>query len=425
MPFPSLPAGTDTMPPIEHIVVLIMENHSYDNFLGMLPHADGFTLDRNGRPTATNPYGDGRIQHAFRMPTTCQLPAQPSQEWQASHQQYANGRLDGFVTSASGPVAMGYFTPDDIPFTYSVASTFGVADRWFSSVLSQTDPNRRFIIAGTAAGMTEDLETNPAKLAADPVPWAILFAPPPGGTIYERLAQYGISYADYTADWPTGTTAELFAVPDGALVADTPLARFFTDAAAGRLPAFSFIDEPMGNDSQENPQNVVDGEAFMAQVIHALGTSPKWEQTLLVVTWDEHGGYYDHVPPPVALAPDSIPPLLKPGEQAYDGFNRYGFRVPAFVVSPYAKPGAVTHVVHDHTSILAMVERKWNLPAMTFRDANANDLTDFLDLGAMARRRPTFPVLPRLAAPGNTAARLACSSAGPGRIPPAGSISRR
>jgi phospholipase C len=131
------------------------------------------------------------------------------------------------------------------------------------------------------------------------------------------------------------------------------------------------------------------------------------------------------VPPPPALAPDLIPPLVQPTESTYDGFWRYGFRVPSVVVSAYAKPDHVSHVLYDHTSVLAMVERKWNLPALTFRDANANDLRDFLDLPALARRQPTFPTLPKLAAPGNTTAALACSTTGAGTIPPPGSIIRR
>jgi phospholipase C len=128
------------------------------------------------------------------------------------------------------------------------------------------------------------------------------------------------------------------------------------------------------------------------------------------------------VPPPAAIPPDLIPPLVQPGESRYEGFARYGFRVPSVVVSPYARPGYVSHVLYDHTSVLAMIERKWNLPALTYRDANANDLTDFLDLSALAARRPTFPRLPALAAPGNTPAALACSAAGPGTIPPPGSV---
>jgi phospholipase C len=125
----------------------------------------------------------------------------------------------------------------------------------------------------------------------------------------------------------------------------------------------------------------------------------------------------------VALAPDLIAPVVQPGESAFEGFERFGVRVPAVLVSPYAKRDYVSHVVYDHTSVLALVQRKWNLPALTLRDANANDLTDMIDLGALAEASPTFPTLPTLAAPGNTPAALACSVTGPGLIPPAGSIS--
>src|SRR5205807_944024 len=168
---------------------------------------------------------------------------------------------------------------------------------------------------------------------------------------------------------------------------------------------------------QENPQNMAVGEGFLGQVIDALRASPQWPKTLFILSYDEHGGYYDHVPPPAALAPDSIQPVVDPGESTYDGYARYGFRVPAVVIGPFVKQSYVSSVVYDHTSILAFLERKWNLAAMTYRDANANDLTDFLDLDAMKRGQPTFPELPKLAAPGDTPARLACSKTGPGTVP--------
>ncbi len=154
----------------------------------------------------------------------------------------------------------------------------------------------------------------------------------------------------------------------------------------------------------------------------AIGNSPAWDKTLLIINYDEHGGYYDHVPPPVALAPDLIPPIVQPGEQIYDAFCRYGFRVPSIVVSPYAKKNYVSHQVYDHTSILAFLQRKWNLPALTWRDANANDLSDFFDLEAMAAGKPTFPSLPSLPATAYDSATLACSTSGPGVIPPPDSI---
>jgi phospholipase C len=433
VPDPSLLPGTDTLPGIEHIVVLMLENHSFDNFFGMLGRGDGWPLGPDGRPSSTNPYPDGRLQHAFHMPTTCQLSSTPSQEWRTAHEAYHEGKMDRFVSAPISPtipgdvggVAMGYWDGADLPFTYSLASAFPIADRWFSSLLGQTDPNRRFLIAGTSSGMTDDLSLSVSASSltvGNLVQDALLATPTP--TIFDVLTAFDIAWTDYTQSFPLGTTAELDPTLDSvpALLDMKPVGQFFTDAAAGNLPAFCFVEPDYGTQSQENPQNIVVGEALAAQVVHALGSSPAWERTLLVFTYDEHGGYYDHVPPPVALAPDLIPPIVQPGEPTYDGFNRYGFRVPAVLVSPYAKPNYVSHVVYDHTSVLALVERKWNLPALTLRDANANDLTDMIDLDALRAGRPTFPVLPPLAAPGNTPAALACSKTGPGTIPPAGSI---
>ena len=403
LPDSSRPAGTDTLPGIDHVVVLMMENHTYDNLLGMLPKGDGFPLGPGAQPTATNPYPDGRIQHAFHMPTTCQLSSRPSQEWAASHNSYDNGRNDGFVrtpispatTQIVGGVAMGYWTGQDLPFTYSLASQFPLADRWFSSALAQTDPERRFLIAATASGMTDDVGTGPGNA----IPDAGLGLPAP--TVFNELDAFGISWADYVFSYPTGATPNLYPTTTGATEAihKKAFSQFFTDAAAGELPSFSLLDQDFGTTSQENPQNIVLGEQMMSQVVHAVGSSPDWPRTLLVITYDEGGGYYDHVPPPPALAPDAIPPQVQPTESAYDGFSRFGFRVPAIVVSPYSRPGYVTHVLHDHTSILAMVERKWNLPALTWRDANANDLSDFLNMGALARDHETFKSLPLLAPP--------------------------
>ena len=167
LPSPHLPAGTDTIPQIDHVVVLMMENHSYDNRLGMLLRrgADGFRLGRDRLPTATNPYPDGQIQHAFRMPTTCQLQTQPSQEWTASHNAYDNGRMDGFVstpidpltTETVGGVAMGYWQAEDLPFYYSLYRQFPIADRYHCSVLGQTFPNRRYLLAATSIGQIDDI----------------------------------------------------------------------------------------------------------------------------------------------------------------------------------------------------------------------------------------------------------------------------
>jgi phospholipase C len=418
LPHPALASGTDTLPRIQHVVVLMMENHSYDNLFGMLgripgerPRGDGFRIASDGYPANSNPRANGEPLRAFHMPDTCQLPSQPSQEWVACHQQYAGGRNNGFVTSPSGEVAMGYWDQYDVPFTYSLAKEFPIGDRWFCSVLGQTYPNRRFLIAGTAEGMVDDNQI------------ALLGEPAQNGTIFNQLTSHGISWKDYYAEYPnqTGATPNLYAANDFPWqpTNGASLGQFYADAANGSLPSFSLVEPNYSVSSQENPQNIIRGEALISQVVRAIGHSPKWRQTALIITYDEHGGYYDHVPPPAALAPDSVAPVPpQPGDSTYDGFRRYGFRVPSVLVSAYAKRRHVSHTVYDHTSVLAFVERKWNLPALTLRDANANDLTDFFDVKAMAAGHPTFPHLPTLAREGQDARTLRCDSTGPGRVPP-------
>ena len=275
--------------------------------------------------------------------------------------------------------------------------------RWFAPVPGQTQPNRRYLMAATSAGMVDDI-----------LPENLI--PPPAGAVVDRLDAHQIPWRNYHASFPP--TSYLFpgdAIRDHASV--VPVGQFFADAKSGNLPGFAIIDPDFGRSSEENPQNIVHGEVFAASVVQAVMASPAWPRTLLVWTFDEGGGYYDHVPPPPAAAPDDIPPL--PPARHYDGFARYGFRVPAVVISPWSRPGDVTSVVHDHTSILAMIERKWNLPPLTRRDAAAADLSDFLDL-----TRPAFGDPPQLAVPLAGPAQTACETSGPGQIPPPGSVTR-
>jgi phospholipase C len=312
--------------------------------------------------------------------------------------------MDGFVTSVNSVEPMGYWTDEVLPFAYSVARTFCLANRWFCSAPCQTYPNRRFLMAGTAYG---DIATDTQSLED---------APPPNGTIFDRLHAYGISWANYFTDLPqTGIIPSIIEKYPGNLA---PIAKFMTDCAAGTLPSVSFVDPEFGvlsdigsplaslpqvatqptvaevlqnangiGGDQESPQDMYYGEAWAHQILQAVLDSPAWARTLLIYTYDEHGGYYDHVPPPAAIAPDSIPPNLSPGD-APGGYNLYGPRVPGIVVSPYSKPNGVTNVLHDHTSVLATVEAKWNLPALTYRDANATTVMDFLDVNRAAFLEP-------------------------------------
>ncbi len=407
-PFPKLPEGADTLPQIEHVVVVMMENHSYDNYLGMLRRGDGFRLDDDGRPAVALPDGKGNLVRAFHMPSTCQLDAVPSQAWNASHISLGDDDNDGFVR-ACGPVAMGYWTGHDIPFYYGLARRFPVCDRWFGSCLAQTYPNRRFLYAGTAAGIVST--TNEALVAP----------PPPNGTIFERLDAHGVPWLDYASDAPQlAILASMFGAFSGHIA---KIDRFYADARAGTLPFLSLVDPPFGAEgSEENPQDIRVGEAFVAKVVRAVLDSPAWPKTVLIWCYDEHGGYYDHVVPPRAIPPDSIPPAIHVPPDLPGGYDRYGFRVPAVIVSPYARKHYVSHVLHDHTSILKLIETKWNLPALTFRDANADNLLDSLDLDA---RRPAFLDPPDLPAPARAGAggAPACTPGHPGGpIPPASAV---
>ena len=271
-PNPTLPEGIDTIPEIEHIVIVMMENHSFDDHFGMLGRGDGFKLDANGRPLDANPDGKGKLVRAFHMPSECQLHAVPGQDWVRSHTSWANGRNDGFV-KASTAVAMGYWDESDLPFYYALGKTFPLCDRWFCSTLAQTYPNRRFLLAGTAAGI---VSTTSAGLTA---------APPPNGTIMDRLHAHGISWSNYYNDLP-GTDVILKTAkdyPNNAKKIDL----FYTDAAAGKLPSVSFVDPNFGEQSEENPQDIRAGEAFSARVVNAVLQGPAWPKTLLI--WTESG----------------------------------------------------------------------------------------------------------------------------------------
>ena len=300
---------------------------------------------------------------------------------------------------------MGYWQQADLPFYYSLASVFPIADRYFCSLLGQTYPNRRYLMAATSIGQVDD--TLPA-----------LTDYPAEGTIFDRLDAHGITWKDYFTNLATPELfPPLYLKNQGTKI--VPIAGFFTDAAAGTLPGFCMVEPEYGRADEENPQNIARGEAFAAQVINAVMAGPAWDRTLLIWTFDEHGGYYDHVPPPRAVPPDAIPPAVPAGQSAYDGFGRYGFRVPFAIVSPWARPRYVSHRVFDHGSICKLVETKWNLPAMTYRDANAAAMLDMLDL-----RRPAFRTPPALAAPllGTDPGALACDVSGPGVIPPPDSV---
>ncbi|MGI8663158.1 MAG: alkaline phosphatase family protein [Acidimicrobiales bacterium] len=400
-PFPGLPEGTDMLPQIEHIVVLMMENHSFDNYFGTVGRGDGLTIGVNGKPSNTNPLDDGRLVRSFPMPSPCQVGVKVSQSWNATHRQYDGGAMDGFART-SGPAAMGYWDEATIPFYRGLASVFPIADRYFASAPCQTYPNRRFLQAGTAAGLIST-DTNSIT---DPTP--------ANGLIWDRLDAHGITWNNYFVDLPElGLFLDFYL---SHVTKSLPVAAFLAQAATGLLPSVSLVSPDFEEVSEENPQDIQLGEAYSASIINAVLAGPKWAKTLLVFTYDEHGGYYDHVAPPPAVAPDTIGPRINvaAGDEP-GGYDLYGMRVPTVVVSPYARPDYVSHVVHDHTSILKLIETKWNLGALTYRDANASNLLDMLDFAAA----PAFLEPPSLPLPGIASAPSLCRVTGEATVVPA------
>jgi phospholipase C len=440
--------GADCLPQIEHIVILMMENHSYDNYFGMLTgRGDGLPLDEHGAPSPTNMGGNGVPVRMRRFEGTRQKAGVPTQSWNASHIQWDGGSCAGFVRSIEqtlpgrdGSVAMTYWDEQHLPFYYGLARTFPLATRWFSSCLGPTFPNRRFLIAGTAHGLIDDL------------PFGMVDYPA-AGTIFDLLSAHGISWANYhhvaevrigwrrlSRAWGLNFFRVLGAVlaaifpqlipamesklqntaglyPLGLLRSVNhlrPISQFWQAARAGKLPAVSIVDPDFGSCSEENPQDVQLGEGFAAKVINAVMNGRGWPKSLLIWLYDEHGGYYDHVPPPAAVEPDDVPgqsptqrffllrlllrfagyaKQIEAADAGPSTYDRLGFRVPAVIVSPYAKPGYVSDKVYDHTSILKLIERKWNLPPLTRRDAAAIDPLDALDLENPPRflTPPTLP----------------------------------
>ncbi len=451
LPAPGQPAGTDLLPQIKHIVVLMMENHSYDNYLGMLTgRGEGFPLGPDGQPEVSNTGAQGEAVPAHHLASTAQIPESPSQSWHATHLQWADGKLDGFVTATQQLMpdkdptrAMGYWTEQDLPFYYGLARTFPLADRWFSSCLGPTFPNRRFLISGTANGLVDDLPMNMADYPAH-------------GTIFDLLSKNGVSWVNYhpLAGGKTGLrsalrhrrrmlqrrlrslralnpaslaqlgkdmqfTADIYPIGLGRYMRHVRgTDQFFTDADNGTLPAVSLVDPDFKVYSEENPQDIQKGESFASEVIKRVMHGKGWPSTLLIWFYDEHGGYYDHVPPPPAVEPDEVlarsvfsrrtwihavmgalfPSYVKNAQKLDAGpkhYDRYGFRVPAVIVSPYARRGYVSSQVFDHTSVLKLIEQKWNLPPLTARDAAAVPPLDMLDFD----HPPAFAEPPELPEP--------------------------
>ncbi len=345
--------------PIRHVIVFMQENRSFDHYFGRMTEyghpVDGFPRDFH------NPIPGGGTATVAHSPTTCITP-DLHHGWSMMHDQYDHGRLDHFYSNAAangnGRRALYWLDQRDIPFYYWVYSHFAMADRHFSSVMGPTWPNRDYLYAATSDGVTNTDER-------------IIHV----RTIFDALQTAGISYREYTP----GHVRSGSVGRTGSSPGVTPLTRLFTDLADGTLPRVSFVDVS-GDQDEHSVADVQIGEAFFRRLVIALFHSPQWPSTALFYTYDEAGGFFDHVPPPTACVPD--------GRAANADFDRMGFRVPLLVVSPWARPGHVSHLVHEATSITRFIELLFDLPALTDRDANSDALLDMFDFDHPALMTP-------------------------------------
>lgn len=346
---------------IDTIVVLMMENRSFDHYLGSLALAEGRPFDGlTGHEWNPDPNGN----KVFVAPLANMTPADPPHDWDPAHQQWDNGANDGFVKAHAGPDqndVMGYYARSQLPVSYALADQSAVCQRWFCSLLGPTWPNRMFLHCATSNGVT----TN---------------SPAPGSpSIFDALDKAGISNRNYYSDiaWASGGYLKL----GGLATVET----YFSDAAAGTLPSFSIID-PMffgatANDDHPS-HDVTLGQTFINTVFAALAASPQWNRSLFVLVYDENGGFFDHVPPPTTT-----------DERA--DFQQLGFRVPALVAGPYVKRGVAIDTVFDHVSVAATVAARWGLPPLNARTAAANTLASCLDPSLLGKPQapPKLPMI--------------------------------
>lgn len=412
---------------VNHIVMLMLENRSFDHMLGFL-YSDLGNVSPAGQPfegltgKESNPATNGAAVSVYKIsPTTSNayfMPgADPGEGYSAT-----NSQLFGKTTAPTPPVAsnkgfvndfaytlgweaketgwsilpgtapsdiMGVFPPAMLPVLSGLARGYAVCDHWFSSVPTETLPNRAFTCAATSQGHMDDTTKS--------------YTAP---SIFGLLSKHNLNWAIYGYDTDP-LTRQTFTDTTNAAESHFGL---FTDfqaaAAAGTLPPYAFLEPSWSStgNSQHPNYNVALGEQLILDVYNALRGSPAWNQTLLIITYDEHGGCYDHVPPPSG----AVPPDSMAGEYGFD-FKRFGVRVPTVLVSPLIAAGTVFRVPAnaaplDHTSILKTVEKRWNLPALTARDAAASDVGAVLTLSKPRTDNPLQGVTVPTATGSNPAA---------------------
>lgn len=371
-PSTSLPAPAESG--IDHIVVVTMENRSFDHLLGWLPNANGIPA---GGLTYPDPQGvRHRIYSLAPDYTGCGHP-DPDHSYGGSRTCYANGAMNGFLLDTSNDIyCIGYYNATNIPFYAALAQDYVTCDNWHAAILGPTFPNRMFLWAAQTDRLTDSV-----SLSSLP-------------TIFDSLSRKNVSHRYYFNNVPYLALWGLKYIFSTSLFAN-----FLAAAASGDLPSVSFIDpiytvldDGTGNDDHPHA-DIRNGDAFLSTVYRAVATGPKWASTVLIVMFDEWGGFFEHLAPPRVTAPaNSLDTDLQ------NGAALLGFRVPTVIASPFTKritgqPNKVDHNLYDHTAALKLIEWRFGLQPLTARDASSainNPATSF----NFTSPDPSIPGLP-------------------------------
>ena len=360
---------------IDHIVVVMMENRSFDHFLGWLPGSRG----KQAGLSYLDSEGEAHPTWHLTDYVGCAHP-DPDHSYAGGRSEYDNGHMDGWLRTTTNDVfCIGYYEEADLPFFNAAARNFTTCDNYFASILSSTFPNRVFSLAAQTDRLsnTFDISTLP--------------------TIFDSLQAAGVSCKYYFSNVPFLALWGAKYIGISALYAD-----FLLDAATGNLPAVSFLDpkytildDGEGNDDHPHA-DVRAGEAFLSQIYAAISKGPGWKNTVLIINRDEWGGFYDTIVPPRVIAPNDLDTDL------VDGKALLGCRVPTLVISPWTQGNPATpridSALYDHTSVLKLIEWRYNLPPLTARDAS-NEIANLAQ--ALNFKNPVYapPALPLVIPP--------------------------
>ena len=371
----NMAARSNTATPINHVIVIMQENHSFDNYFGTYPTANGSISDStasqlqpvNGIPEhVCLPIGRSCISPTLADKANSTNPDEGQINYEGD---YLNGTASGFPTY-SGRQSMTFFDYHQIPAYWDYAEEYGLADSYFSSALSTTTPNRLMLLAGDT----------PVSSNYGPPPYI-----PQDRTILGQLSANGISWGYFDFISFAGSNESIpyplnyiSGLDVGSRNSIQNISHFFETLSRGSgLPAVSFVMSMRAHLDEHPPYSITAGESWVVSVVDAVMRSDYWNSTAIFITWDEGGGYYDHVVPPHLLTIDL---------GLRSKLEGYGQRVPLLVVSPFSKENYVSKTLLNHLSLIKFIEYNWNLPSLTQNVAASNNLLDFFDLNGSPRK---------------------------------------